>query len=198
VALASGLPFRYLGGTAIAGLLAATISISIRDYQRERVLSFLNPWADPSENGYQLIQSLLAIGSGGMWGTGFGLSQQKLYYLPIHYTDFIFSVFAEEFGFFGCFLLLLLLATYATLGLWVAMKTQKPVHQLVATGAVVLLVGQSLLNVAVATGALPTTGLPFPLLSYGGSSMIASLVTAGLLIRVARESSEAQVLKFSR
>jgi len=198
VALAAGLPFRYLGGTAIAGLLAATISISIRDYQRERVLSFLNPWADPSENGYQLIQSLLAIGSGGMWGTGFGLSQQKLYYLPIHYTDFIFSVFAEEFGFFGCFLLLLLLATYATLGLWVAMKTQKPVHQLVATGAVVLLVGQSLLNVAVATGALPTTGLPFPLLSYGGSSMIASLVTAGLLIRVARESSEAQVLKFSR
>lgn len=198
VALASGLPLSYLGGTAIAGLLTATLSISIRDYQRDRILSFLDPWADPTGNGYQLIQSLLAIGSGGFWGTGFGLSQQKLHYLPIHYTDFIFAVFAEEFGFIGCTFLLGLLATYATLGLWIAIKADRPVHQLVAAGAVVLLVGQSLLNVAVATGALPTTGLPFPLLSYGGSSMIASLMTAALLIRVGRESNEAKVLRFGK
>lgn len=194
IALASGLPYRYLAGTAIAGLLTATISIGLRDYQRERVMSFLNPWADPTENGYQLIQSLLAIGSGGVGGVGFGMSQQKLFYLPIQYTDFIFAVFAEEFGFIGCFLLLLLLGAYATLGLKVALKARQSVHQLVAIGIVVLLVGQSLLNIGVATGALPTTGLPLPLFSYGGSSMIASLVSAALLIRVARESNEAEVL----
>jgi cell division protein FtsW len=194
IGLASGLPYIYLIGTAIAGLFAAIVSISMQTYQRERVMSFLNPWADPMQNGYQLIQSLLAIGSGGMWGTGFGLSQQKLFYLPIQYTDFIFAVFAEEFGFVGSLLLLLLLGAYATVGLRVAVKARNPVHQLVAIGIVVLLVGQSILNIGVATGALPTTGLPLPLFSYGGSSMIASLVLAGLLVRVARESNEAEVV----
>lgn len=194
IALAAGLPFYYLGGAAGSGLLLATISISLKEYQRRRVISFLNPWADPAQDGYQLIQSLLAVGSGGFWGTGFGMSQQKLFYLPIQYTDFIFSVFAEEFGFVGCFLLLLLLAAYATLALLVALKARNQVHQLVAIGIMSLMIGQSLLNIGVATGALPTTGLPFPLFSYGGSSMIASLLSAGLLIRVARESNEADVL----
>lgn len=194
IALASGLPFSYLGGTAFGGLVLATISITFREYQRRRVMSFLNPWADPAQDGYQLIQSLLAVGSGGPWGTGFGLSQQKLFYLPIQYTDFIFAVFAEECGFVGSLLLLLLLAAYATLALLVALKVRHTVHRLVAIGAMILMVGQSLLNIGVATGALPTTGLPFPLFSYGGSSMIASLLTAGLLIRVARESHEAKVL----
>lgn len=194
IALAAGMPFPYLGGTALGGLLLAIISISIKDYQRRRVISFLNPWADPAQDGYQLIQSLLAVGSGGVWGTGFGLSQQKLFYLPIQFTDFIFAVFAEEFGLVGSLLLLSILVVYATLGVLVAIKARKMVHQLVAIGAVVLMVGQSLLNIGVATGVLPTTGLPFPLFSYGGSSMIASLLTAGLLIRVARESSEAEVL----
>lgn len=194
IALAAGMPFPYLGGTALGGLMLALISISIKDYQRRRVISFLNPWADPAQDGYQLIQSLLAVGSGGIWGTGFGLSQQKLFYLPIQFTDFIFAVFAEEFGLVGSLLLLSILVVYATLGVLVAIKARKIVHQLVAIGAVVLMVGQSLLNIGVATGVLPTTGLPFPLFSYGGSSMIASLLTAGLLIRVARESSEAEVL----
>lgn len=196
IALAAGLPLQQLGGTAIAGILVAVFSIGMRDYQRERVMSFLHPWADPSGDGFQLIQSLLAVGSGGVWGTGFGQSQQKLYYLPIHYTDFIFSVFAEEFGLIGCFALLVFLAIFATVGLKVALKAQKPIYQLVAIGAVILLIGQSILNIGVATGALPTTGLPFPFLSYGGSSMIASLFIAGLLVRVARESSEAKVLAF--
>jgi cell division protein FtsW len=194
VALASGLPFSYLGGTALSGFLLALISISLKEYQRRRVMSFLNPWADPLRDGYQLVQSLLAVGSGGTWGSGFGLSQQKLFYLPIQFTDFIFAVFAEEFGFAGSVLLLLLIMTYATVALMVAMKARNTVHQLVAIGAMILLVGQSLLNIGVATGVLPTTGLPFPFFSYGGSSMIASLFSAALLIRVARESSEAEVV----
>ena len=194
VALASGLPFSYLGGTALGGLLLATISISLKEYQRRRVMSFLDPWADPMRDGYQLIQSLLAVGSGGTWGSGFGLSQQKLFYLPIQYTDFIFAVFAEEFGFAGSVLLLGLIMAYATLALMVALKARNSVHRLVAIGAMILIVGQSLLNIGVATGVLPTTGLPFPFFSYGGSSMIASLLSAGLLIRVARESGGAEVV----
>lgn len=194
IALAAGLPYAQLGGTALGGFALATLSISVNEYQWRRVMSFRNPWADANADGYQLVQSLLAIGSGGTWGTGFGLSQQKLFYLPIQYTDFIFAVFAEEFGIVGSLLLLLMLVAYATLGLRVALKARRPVHQLVAMGVVVLLVGQSLLNIGVATGALPTTGLPFPLFSYGGNSMIASLFAAGILIRVARESNEAEVL----
>ncbi|WP_263970582.1 FtsW/RodA/SpoVE family cell cycle protein [Leptolyngbya sp. KIOST-1] len=187
IALAAGLPYTYLWLTAGGGLLTAGISISLKTYQRQRIVSFLNPWADPGDQGYQLVQSLLAIGSGGLWGQGFGLSQQKLYSLPIQYTDFIFAVFAEEFGFVGCLVLLMLLAGYASVALLVALRLQHPLHRLVAVGAMVVLVGQSLLNMGVATGVLPTTGLPFPLLSYGGSSMVASLATAALLVRAARE-----------
>lgn len=195
IALGAGLPYIQLGATALAGFLVAALSVSLRSYQLKRILSFLNAWADPHGNGYQLIQSLLAVASGGLTGTGFGLSQQKLFYLPIQYTDFIFAVYAEEFGFIGCLVLLFLLAIYATLALRVALKARTTVHRLVAIGVMVLLIGQSLLNIGVATGVLPTTGLPFPLMSYGGSSMISSLLSAGLLIRVARESSEAKVVQ---
>jgi cell division protein FtsW len=194
VALAAGLPYSYLAGTALSGLMLAIVSVTFREYQRRRIMSFLNPWADARGDGYQLIQSILAVGSGGTWGTGFGLSQQKLFYLPIQYTDFMFAGFDVEVGFAGGILLLLLLATYATLALRVSVKAQNPVHRLVAIGAMALLVGQSLINIGVATGVLPTTGLPLPFFSYGGNSMLASLIVAALLIRVARESSEAQVV----
>lgn len=197
IALAAGLPYVQLGATALGGFLLAFVSISLREYQQRRVMMFLNPWVDPLGSGYQLVQSLLAIGSGGMWGTGFGLSQQKLFYLPIQYTDFIFAVYAEEFGFIGCVVLFGFLFIYATLALIVAQRAQRVVHRLVAIGAMILMVGQSLMNIGVATGALPTTGLPFPLFSYGGNSMIASLLAAGLLIRVARESNEAQVVSLA-
>jgi cell division protein FtsW len=194
IALGAGLPFYYLGSTALGGVMLALISITVKEYQRRRVMSFLNPWSDRFGDGYQLIQSLLAVGSGGTLGTGFGLSQQKLLYLPIQYTDFIFAVFAEEFGFVGSMMFMLLLGSYATVALLVAYKAREMVFQLVAIGAMVVTIGQSLLNIGVATGALPTTGLPLPFFSYGGSSMIASLMCAGMLIRVARESSQAEVV----
>ncbi|NJL85807.1 MAG: FtsW/RodA/SpoVE family cell cycle protein [Leptolyngbyaceae cyanobacterium SM1_1_3] len=192
IALAAGLPYAALAVVAGSGLGLALVSVSLKAYQRQRIISFLNPWADPAQSGYQLVQSLLAIGSGQLWGSGFGLSQQKLFYLPIQYTDFIFSVYAEEFGFVGCVALIGLLAVYASIALVVILRCAHPIYRLIAVGAVVLLVGQSLLNIGVAAGALPTTGLPFPFFSYGGSSMISSLLTAALLIRVARESGEAQ------
>lgn len=198
IALAAGLPYRQLLMTASSGLIAAVISVSLKSYQRDRIISFLNPWADPAENGYQLIQSLLAIGSGGAGGTGYGLSVQKIDFLPIQYTDFIFSVFAEEFGFIGCAMLLLFLAVYSTVALVVAIQAKRTTHRLVAIGCMVLLVGQALINIGVASGSMPTTGLPFPFFSYGGSSMIASLITASVLIRVARESRDTNVLSLAK
>jgi len=194
IAMASGRPYRQLMMTAGLGALAAVISVSIKAYQRERIISFLDPWSQASDNGYQLVQSLYAIGSGGLWGTGFGMGQQKLGYLPIQYTDFIFSVYAEEFGFMGSIMLLLFLAVFSTVALLVALKAKSSVNRLIAIGCMVLLVGQSLINIGVATGSLPTTGLPFPMMSYGGSSMMSSLVIAGLLIRVAREAHEADIV----
>ncbi|UAJ73529.1 FtsW/RodA/SpoVE family cell cycle protein [Synechocystis sp. PCC 7339] len=194
IALASGLPWGYLISTALLGITTAVTSISIRDYQRARVTSFLNPFADPRGDGYQLVQSLYAIASGGILGRGFGMSQQKLFYLPIQTTDFIFAVFAEEFGLVGCIAFLLFLGLFATMGLRVAMRCRHRVKRLIGLGVVIFLVGQSLLNIGVASGALPTTGLPLPFFSYGGSSCLSSLVMAALLVRVARESNEAEVI----
>ncbi|MGA1284161.1 MAG: FtsW/RodA/SpoVE family cell cycle protein [Prochlorothrix sp.] len=198
IALSAGLPYSQLLGTALGGLVVGIFSISQNEYQWLRISSFLDPWADARGDGYQLVQSLMAIGSGGIWGSGFGLSHQKLFYLPIQHTDFIFAVFAEEFGLIGGVCLLLFLAIYATLGLVVASQATRNVYKLVAIGTIVLLIGQSLLNIGVATGALPTTGLPLPLFSYGGNSMLSSLITAGLLVRVARESHQAEVVSLPR
>lgn len=193
IALASGLPLSYMTSSALLGVTMAVVSVTFREYQRKRILSFLDPWQDPRGDGYQLVQSLLAIGSGGTTGSGYGLSQQKLFYLPFPDTDFIFAVFGEEFGFIGGILLLIMLFIYATLALIVAVKCRHRIKKLVAIGAMVILIGQSLLNIGVATGSLPTTGLPFPLFSYGGSSSLASLFLAALLIRVAREENDPEV-----
>jgi cell division protein FtsW len=195
IAFAAGLPLRYLAGTAFGGVVVAWISMTINPYQMARMLSFLNPWATPRGEGFQLVQSLLAIGSGGLLGRGFGLSQQKLDYLPIQDTDFIFSVFAEEFGLIGGILLAIMVMSYATLGLAIALRSNHPVHRLVAIGATIFIVLQSLFNIGVASGTLPTTGLPLPMFSYGGSSIVASIVQSALLIRVARESTAAKVIQ---
>jgi len=189
MALAAGLPLSLLLGAAGAGGLLGFASIAMNTYQRLRVTSFLDPWKDAQGNGYQLVQSLLAIGSGGPFGQGFGLSTQKLQYLPIQTTDFIFAVYAEEFGFVGCLMFLLFLAAFAFVGLRVALACRSNQHRLVAIGCTALLVGQSILNIAVATGAMPTTGLPLPMVSYGGNSLLMSLFVAGLLIRCGLEST---------
>jgi cell division protein FtsW len=194
IALASGLPFSYLTSAALLGLLAALASITFKEYQRQRIISFLDPFDDARGAGYQLVQSLYAIASGGVAGAGYGLSQQKLFYLPIQTTDFIFAVFAEEFGLIGCLAFLTFLMLFASLGLRVALRCRHRVKRLVAVGGVILLVGQSLLNIGVASGALPTTGLPLPFFSYGGSSCLASLLLAGLIVRVAREGNSADLV----
>ena len=189
MALGAGLPLWEMFGTAGAGLAVAIGSISINEYQRIRVTSFLNPWKDAQGDGYQLVQSLLAIGSGGLWGEGYGLSTQKLQYLPIQTTDFIFAVFAEEFGYVGSLLLLIFLLLFGFVGLRIALSCRSNQQRLVAIGCTTLLVGQSILNIAVASGAMPTTGLPLPMISYGGNSLLSSLLTAGLLLRCSLEGA---------
>jgi cell division protein FtsW len=194
IALASGLPLYYMSLTAGGGVLLATISVTFREYQRKRIMSFLDPWADATGDGYQLTQSLLAVGSGQIFGTGFGQSQQKLGFLPIQYTDFIYAIFAEEFGLVGGIFLLVMMIAYASLALWIATRAKTNVYRLIAIGIMTLIVGQAMLNIGVATGALPTTGLPFPMWSYGGSSLWSSLISAAILIRVARENTEAEIV----
>ena len=188
MAMAAGLSMPLLLGAAGAGGLLGIGSIMLNEYQRIRVVSFLNPWSDAQGDGYQLVQSLLAIGSGGLLGEGFGLSTQKLQYLPIQSTDFIFAVFAEEFGFVGSVGLLLFLMLFGFVGLRVALSCRSNQQRLIAIGCTTLLLGQSILNIAVASGAMPTTGLPLPLISYGGNSLMASLLVCGLLIRCSLEA----------
>ena len=189
MALAGGLPMRLLLGAAGGGGLLGIGSIMLNEYQRLRVTSFLDPWRDAQGDGYQLVQSLLAIGSGGPFGEGFGLSTQKLQYLPIQTTDFIFAVFAEEFGYVGSLMLLLFLMIFGFVGLRIALSCRSNQQRLVAIGCTALLVGQSILNIAVASGAMPTTGLPLPLISYGGNSLLSSLFAVGLLVRCSLESA---------
>ena len=195
VALVAELPWSQLMAVSLGGTSIAALSVALNPYQLDRITSFIDPWQDYHNKGYQLIQSLLAIASGGFNGAGFGLSQQKLSYLPIRSTDFIFAVYAEEFGFIGSVLLLALIIGYGTLALRVAIKCDRSIFRLVAIGSMVFLVGQSLINIGVATGSLPTTGLPLPFFSYGINSIIASLLLAGLLIRVARESNTSEIIR---
>jgi len=187
--LCGGVKLSSLCSFAGIGFTTGCFSILSNEYQKLRVTSFINPWKDAQESGFQLVQSLLAIGSGGIFGEGFGLSIQKLQYLPFMYTDFIFAIFAEEFGLLGCTLFLGLLAVFSYISLEISLKCRNNYTKLVAIGCGVLLTGQSIMHIAVATGSMPTTGLPLPFISYGGNSLIASFFIAGMLLRCSLEST---------
>ena len=190
IALASGIEYKNLFNSAFLGGGIGIYSILQNEYQKIRVMSFMNPWEDPEGNGYQLIQSLLAIGSGGWFGQGYGLSTQKLQYLPIESTDFIYAVFAEEFGFIGSLMLLIFLLIIAFIGLRISLRCNNNYSKLIAIGCSTILVGQSIMHIAVASGVMPTTGLPLPMMSYGGNSLISSMLIGGLLVRCSIESNE--------
>ncbi len=187
--LCGGVKLSSLCSFASIGLITGCISILKNEYQKLRVTSFINPWKDQQESGFQLVQSLLAIGSGGLFGQGFGLSIQKLQYLPFMYTDFIFAIFAEEFGLLGCSLFLGFLILFSYVSLRISLKCRNNYTRLVAIGCGVLLTGQSIMHIAVTTGSMPTTGLPLPFISYGGNSLIASFFIAGMLLRCSLEST---------
>ena len=187
--LCGGVKLSSLASFASLGFFTGYISILNNGYQKLRIISFIDPWQDQQDTGFQLVQSLLAIGSGGLFGQGFGLSIQKLQYLPFMYTDFIFAIFAEEFGLLGSTLFLAFLVVFSYISLRIALKCRNNYTKLIAIGSGTLLIGQSIMHIAVATGSMPTTGLPLPFISYGGNSLIASFFMAGMLLRCSLEST---------
>ena len=184
--LASGLPMKKLGFMLLAGLAVTPLAwVVMKGYQRERLLVYLDPFRDPLGSAYNVIQAKIAIGSGQLVGKGIeGATQSRLAFLPERHTDFIFAVFAEEWGFLGC---LLLIAGYLFLllrGYEIADRARDPIGRLLALGVTVLLASQVLVNLGMVTGLLPIVGIPLPFFSYGGSSMVVSLMALGLLLSV--------------
>jgi len=184
-----GLKFRYLGAAMAAGIVFVALAILAQPYRMERMKTFLDPGSDPQGTGFQLAQSRLAVGSGGWTGVGFGMGQQKAYYLPAPHTDFIFSVVGEEFGLLGTVALLGVVGFVAWRGLRATLGAPGRFAYYVALGGTVLIVLQALIHMGVCVGLLPTKGLPFPLLSYGGSSLIASFAVIGLILNVSQHSN---------
>ncbi len=155
-------------------------------YRRARLVTFLDPWKDPTGNGWQVIQSLYAIGSGGLFGTGLGQSKQKYLYLPEPHNDFIFSVIAEELGFVGCAFVIILFAIFIWRGILVAMKAPDMFGSLVAVGITALVAIQVVINIAVVTSSMPATGMPLPFFSYGGTALFIMLCGVGILLNISR------------
>lgn len=183
---AAGLRWRYLGAVAGAGALACGASILASPYQLKRILSVVDPSAEPLGSAFQLNQSLLAFGSGGLTGTGLGLGTQKAHYLYGAHTDFIYSVVGEELGLVGSGLLLLLFLLLFWRGIRIVRRAHDRFGYYLALGLTHLLVLQALINMGVCVGVLPTKGLPLPFVSYGGSSLMASMTAMGLLLNVSK------------
>ncbi len=185
----AGLRFRFLGMAAAAGVLFVGLAILAQPYRMERIKTFLDPASDTQGAGFQLAQSRLAVGSGGLTGVGFGMGQQKAYYLPAPHTDFIFSVVGEEFGLLGTLALLVAVGFVGWRGLRATSLAPDRFAFYVALGGTMLIVLQALIHMGVCVGVLPTKGLPFPLVSYGGSSLIASFAVMGLILNVSQHSN---------
>jgi len=157
------------------------------EYRFKRIVSFLSPWDYPADHGYQTIHSLMAFGTGGLWGTGIGKSYQKLFYLPEPHTDFIFSVIGEELGLFGVMLILILYAVILWRGLMIARNAQDDFGALMALGLTTALGLQVIVNTGVTLGLLPTKGLTLPFLSYGGTSLLFNMAAIGILMNIGGE-----------
>ncbi len=185
---AGGVRIRHLVVPVLPALPLAAWAIHSSPYRLRRVMVFLDPWEHPRDAGFQLVQSFLAFGSGGVLGSGLGESKAKMFYLPEAHTDFIFSVIGEELGTIGALVVVALFAALAVRGFRVALRHPSRFGQLVAFGVTVLLVAQGGVNMAVVLGLLPTKGLALPFVSYGGSAMIGALASAGVLLALSRES----------
>lgn len=181
--LAAGAPWRYLGAVLGAGLMTAPLSwLALKDYQRMRLLVFLDPMRDPLGAGYNVIQSRIAVGSGGAWGKGFMMgTQSKLRFLPEPHTDFIFSVCSEELGFFGDVAILLLFAIILWRIIKAGMRSRDRRCKILVAGVAVWIWSQMFESMGMSIGLLPVTGLPLPFISYGGSSLLAIFIAIGLV-----------------
>jgi len=184
----AGVSGRYFALGAAVLLPLAVLAIWIEPYRRERFLIFLDPWKDPLGRGFQIIQSMIAVGAGGWTGAGPMASKQKLYYLPAPHTDFIFSVIGEEFGLLGCTIILGLFAWILWRGVHTALRSSDPFGLFLAVGVTAMLVCQALINMSVALDLAPTKGMPLPLISYGGSALVSAMWASGVLLSVSQRS----------
>ncbi len=177
---------KHVAITLLSLLPLAIGLISMRPYRVKRILTFLNPWQDPRGAGFQIIQSLIAIGSGGFWGTGISHSKQKFFYLPMQHTDFIFAIIAEETGFIGCLFLITLSIALLYWGIKIAHQLTDLFSRFVVLGFVTLTSLQTTINIGVASGLLPTKGLGLPLISYGNSALVCNLWMIGIILNIVR------------
>jgi len=183
---AAGLNYRYLVGTAIAATPVLYLLITSSPYRLRRLLAFLNPEADPLGDGFQVMQSLIAVGTGGVFGRGLMGGVQKLFFLPEPHTDFIYAVIGEELGLLGATTVLLCFCIIAWRGVRIAMRTPDAFGSFIALGVTAMIAVQALLNISVVLGLLPTKGIPLPLVSSGGSSLLISLMGIGVLLNISQ------------
>ena len=186
---AAGLNYVYIAGGALAALPVIAILVVSSPYRLVRFLSFLNPWDDPLGSDFQIIQSLIAVGTGGVSGKGLMNGVQQLFYLPEAHTDFIYAVISEELGLLGATLVLVCFCVIAWRGMRVALRAPDPFGALLAIGLTAMIAIQALVNVSVVLGLMPTKGIPLPFVSSGGSSLLMNLIGMGVLLNVSQHAS---------
>ena len=186
---AAGLHYRYFVGLALAALPAIYIVLVSAPYRRRRLLAFWDPWADPLGDGFQIIQSLVAVGTGGVFGRGLMAGVQKLFYLPEPHTDFIYAVISEELGLVGATAILICFCVIAWRGLRIAARAEDTFGSFVALGLTTMIAAQAFVNISVVLGLMPTKGIPLPLVSFGGSSLLINLLGMGVLLNISQHES---------
>ena len=172
------------------GLLGILQMTGKGGFRLDRIATFFDPWADAQGTGYQVVQSLYAIGSGGLFGVGLGESKQKFLYIPEPHNDFIFSILSEELGFVGCLVVIILFAIFIWRGILIAMRAPDMFGGLIAIGVTALVAVQAIINIAVVTASIPTTGMPLPFFSYGGTALLILLCSCGILLNISRAGSK--------
>jgi cell division protein FtsW len=186
----AGLSWKWIAAGAMVALPLLYMLIEHVSYRQARLMAFLHPEADPQGAGFQLMQSLIAIGSGGFSGVGLMESKQKLFYLPEAHTDFIYAVICEELGFVGAVLVIALFVVYGWRGLRAAFAAPETFGRLLALGITAMVLSQALINFAVVLGLVPTKGIPLPFVSYGGSSLLVMLLATGVLLNISQQATE--------
>jgi cell division protein FtsW len=188
VLFVAGVRFRYFGYALAAAIVPLYFLIFHVSYRRDRILAFLNPYADPKGFGFHIIQSLIAVATGGVTGLGLMEGKQKLFYLPEPHTDFIFAVTAEELGLVGALSIVILFAIFLWRGSRAALRTQDNFGRFLAVGITSMIVLQAFINISVVLGLMPTKGIPLPFVSYGGSSLFVTLMCVGVLLNITKQA----------
>jgi cell division protein FtsW len=188
VLFVAGVRLRYFGYAFVAALLPLYFLIFHVTYRRDRILAFLNPYADPKGFGFHIIQSLIAVATGGVTGLGLMEGKQKLFYLPEPHTDFIFAVTAEELGLVGALTVVILFAIFLWRGTRASLRTQDNFGRFLAVGITSMIVLQAFINISVVLGLMPTKGIPLPFVSYGGSSLFVTLMCVGVLLNITKQA----------